>query len=181
MERFKSLIKRRGKRGEVRLNGVALAALSPLEGPFSHENYPETEISSCLEACRALTERRISSAAIRDLRRTVELLAPRHEALKNTLLEFNRRASDLRRDILALTAAARPLQEPGIALADVKARRAVLSERVAQLRKRRAAYEAEASALEARIQEMVLEVNALQSRAVALFGLEDARGERPHP
>lgn len=179
MERFRKrigpLIRRRTASGVENIPRAAEVQLPPaLEGPFTHENYPDEEIAACLEACRALTRQRMPSKTVQTLRREMEDLASEHEILAVELAEFNTQASELRQEILALTAAARPLQEPGIAAVDAKALRASLAERAKNLRQRRAAYEAQAAAFQARIRKEISQINDLRDRIQAALGLNEA-------
>lgn len=176
IKRIRPLIRRRPASAAENSPRAAKAQLPPaLEGPFSHENYPAEEIAAFLETCRALTQQRMPSKPVQTLRREMEDLAAAHQILAAKMVEFNAQASELRQEILALTAAARPLQEPGIAAVDAKALRASLAERAKNLRQRRSAYETQAAALEARIQEEISQINDLRDRIQAALGLNEDR------
>lgn len=149
----------------------------PLEGPYSHENYPGNEISACLRACRSMTERKVASVRIWKLCRKIEFITKRHQALLEAVEEFNDRAACLRQEILTLTLGMRSLQELGISTIDIKARRAELSERGEELKRRRTACEAEASVLDARVQEMILQVNDLRNKTAVLLSRKSRRAK----
>lgn len=106
-----------GRRG-VGLRARLEASASP-QGAFSHENYPSKEIEACLAACREAAVRR--GPIGRRLRAQVESCAREHAELAEELAAFSRRTEELRLRIIALTAAAKPLQEPGIGAGDREA------------------------------------------------------------
>lgn len=140
-----------------------LEASAPPQGAFSHENYPSKEIEACLAACREAAVRR--GPIGRRLRAQVESCAREHAELAEELAAFSRRTEELRLRIIALTAAAKPLQEPGIGAGDREAMREELARRAQALRQEREAYQREADALEARIAAVLGRLSALFSRA----------------
>ena len=88
--------------------------LPRLSGEFNHENYPASAITECLDAYVNALSQLKSRTSINDLRARLDQLALTHDALVAELADFAQRADKLSNAILALTAAAKPLQEPGI-------------------------------------------------------------------
>ncbi len=172
MERFKMILKSLKPRNEaMRSNPSQLIRFSeelpPLENHYSHEKYPIEAIELRLNNCKVIADH-LPKADAKHIQEEAQKIYLRHEDLTQELHQFNRQADALGREILALTAAAKPLQEPGIATSDVKSLRAALTQQADELRKRRAAYESEAKILEERIQHIISEINVLYKNACML-------------
>lgn len=144
--------------------------LPALEGDFSPENYPSDVIAACLEAYQRALAHLPENQTRRNLAQKLEGILREHQKLIEDLADFNSRADQLRGEILALTAAAKPLQQPGIGMQDSQAMREALSQKAAVLQQKRDAYEEEERSMQARIQQMISEIGALRASIIALTG-----------
>lgn len=143
--------------------------LPRLSGEFNHENYPASAITECLDAYVNALNQLKSRTSISDLRARLDQLALTHDALAAELAGFAQRADKLSNAILALTAAAKPLQEPGIGPGDRDALRNSLAARADELKAQRDAYEADAKAYDARITEIADAVEAVRKDIEAMI------------
>ena len=150
-------------------NGQA-EVLPALEGDFSPENYPSDAIAACLEAYQRALAHLPENQTRRNLAQKLEEILGEHQNLIEDLADFNGRAGQLRGEILALTAAAKPLQLPGIGMQDAQAMREALSQKAAVLQQKRDAYEEEEQSMQARIQQMLSGIAALRASVIALAG-----------
>lgn len=178
MERMKSSLKRllEGLTGR----SSAIQAASPdelphLDGKYDHENYPCTAVAECLDKCSAALQHISPASRARDIRARLDQLALTHDALAAELADFARRAEKLSSEILALTAAAKPLQEPGIGPGDRSALRDSLSAKADELQVQRDAYESDARAYDERISDLIGNIEALRNDICTLAkGSNDA-------
>ena len=171
MDRLKRRIKSvaGGKKAGAQLDLALIERLErtqALEGNFSHESYPAGKISECLDACQRVLSQLAQSPQTSVLARQIEQRTQAHQALSQELSDFLRDASALSREILTLTAAAKPLQQMGIGAGDRNALRETLSQRAQALQQRRDAYEAQAQAMDARVRDMVGGVDALRKNLI---------------
>lgn len=163
MERIRTSFRRIARAARPRAGQAESGQLPQLAGEFDHDDYPARRAAECLAAYRDALAPLRRSAPVRALQAELERIALANDALANELDAFSQRAAELSAAILALTAAAKPLQQPGIGVGDSSALRDSLAARAAELQAQRDAYEVEAAAYDARIRTLAAEMDSLRA------------------